>query len=350
MEESEDSYWQASKVKDSRKKRNIFDDDVTVEKASEIAIYKKSLHGDDGDDDDAIGWNDDVISPSTQINFQPKNRSEQQLQQQQQQQQPHNSAPSSMPRPTFDPRNDPPPRPLASYMTHNRSRSEVLVGGMGKLSLSQSPSLLTEPSLSTRVSEPSIAAVMDSGILNVVSVGPQSSRQKDDEIQYLRTQLQNAEKALGVSKLKVEETVKRMILGQPFSLEQYRSKQEKLDLLDKAIATHDGNAIIAVVVFLKRTLKEQLFNLELMRRPVAVEQYLAYLKAHFNLHQYEHMLQLLGKAEDQAMLKLRQAVTVEDPVAKMDRLRTCQHSTIRRIRRAILFTLASASALASHLG
>jgi hypothetical protein len=32
-------------------------------------------------------------------------------------------------------------------------------------------------------------------------------------------------------------------------LEQYKSKEEKLALLDKAIATHDGNAIIAVSQF-----------------------------------------------------------------------------------------------------
>lgn len=33
---------------------------------------------------------------------------------------------------------------------------------------------------------------------------------------------------------------------QPFSLELYKSKSEKLALLDKAIGTHDGNAITAV--------------------------------------------------------------------------------------------------------
>jgi len=45
------------------------------------------------------------------------------------------------------------------------------------------------------------------------------------------------------------------------------------------------------VVFVKRTLRDQLFHLELLRRPLAVEQYLAFLRAHFNLHDYEHMLQ-----------------------------------------------------------
>lgn len=46
-----------------------------------------------------------------------------------------------------------------------------------------------------------------------------------------------------------------------------------------------------IVLFLKRTLKEQLFNLELMRRRPAVDQYMSYLKAHYNTREYEHMLQ-----------------------------------------------------------
>jgi len=35
---------------------------VTVEKASEIAIFRKSLH--DAEEEEGIGWNDDVLTPS----------------------------------------------------------------------------------------------------------------------------------------------------------------------------------------------------------------------------------------------------------------------------------------------
>ena len=37
-----------------------------------------------------------------------------------------------------------------------------------------------------------------------------------------------------------------LLFFQPFALEAYKSKEEKLELLDTAIKTHDGNAIIAV--------------------------------------------------------------------------------------------------------
>ena len=36
------------------------------------------------------------------------------------------------------------------------------------------------------------------------------------------------------------------LLFQPFTLEGFRSKEQKLELLDTALQTHDGNAIIAV--------------------------------------------------------------------------------------------------------
>ena len=36
---------------------------------------------------------------------------------------------------------------------------------------------------------------------------------------------------------------------QPYSLEMYKSKEDKLALLDEAIKLHDGNAIIAVSLY-----------------------------------------------------------------------------------------------------
>lgn len=56
-----------------------------------------------------------------------------------------------------------------------------------------------------------------------------------------------------------EDTVKRMLLGQPYSLECYRSHEDKLAVLDTALATLDGSAILATIFHLKNTVKKNMF-------------------------------------------------------------------------------------------
>ncbi|VDK66959.1 unnamed protein product [Anisakis simplex] len=58
----------------------------------------------------------------------------------------------------------------------------------------------------------------------------------------------------------------------------YRSKREKLELLDEALRSFDGNAITAVILFLRRSLSESLFREILLEKSVAADHYVAYLK------------------------------------------------------------------------
>lgn len=48
----------------------------------------------------------------------------------------------------------------------------------------------------------------------------------------------------------VNDTVAKILLGYPYSLELYRSLKSKTELLDAAIAVGDGNAILAVSVWI----------------------------------------------------------------------------------------------------
>ena len=48
------------------------------------------------------------------------------------------------------------------------------------------------------------------------------------------------------SPLPVADTVSRIILGERYSLEPYRSLKDKLSLLDAAVGNHDGNTILVV--------------------------------------------------------------------------------------------------------
>lgn len=73
-------------------------------------------------------------------------------------------------------------------------------------------------------------------------------------------------------------TISKIISGKPCSLEVYRSLKDKTDLLDEAIFSKNGNAILQVVLHLSKTLKKTLFYRILQQRPSALLHYLNYLK------------------------------------------------------------------------
>ncbi|NXV17067.1 SPE39 protein, partial [Cepphus grylle] len=75
-----------------------------------------------------------------------------------------------------------------------------------------------------------------------------------------------------------KDTVRRMQRGKICSLERFRSLQDKLVLLDEAVAGHDGNVITAVLIFLKRTLRREILFRELEVRQVALCHLIHFLK------------------------------------------------------------------------
>uniref|UniRef100_A0A8C7VMD8 Spermatogenesis-defective protein 39 homolog n=1 Tax=Oncorhynchus mykiss TaxID=8022 RepID=A0A8C7VMD8_ONCMY len=75
-----------------------------------------------------------------------------------------------------------------------------------------------------------------------------------------------------------EETVKRMQQGKVYSLEKFRSLQDKLLLLDEAVNAHDGNVITAVLIYLKKSLSKEILFRELITREIALRHYIHYLK------------------------------------------------------------------------
>lgn len=120
-----------------------------------------------------------------------------------------------------------------------------------------------------------------------------------------------------------EKTVRNMILGLEYSLEEYRSKKSKLDLLNAAENTHDGNTIIEVVLYLRNTFKKSIFQREIMSFPDALNVYLAYLKENHEIDELINMLLLADKVKDAAFIKYEAAVTIEDPKRKLQRIENC---------------------------
>lgn len=58
----------------------------------------------------------------------------------------------------------------------------------------------------------------------------------------------------------------------------YKSKHDKVKLLKEAIDSQDGNAILAVALFIKRTLNKDSFHGILINNPIALNQYIFYLE------------------------------------------------------------------------
>ncbi|KAL1434985.1 hypothetical protein MTO96_001541 [Rhipicephalus appendiculatus] len=123
-----------------------------------------------------------------------------------------------------------------------------------------------------------------------------------------------------------EETVRNIVIGQPYFLGQHRSKEDKIALLNEAVRIQDGNAIIAVLLFLKQTLKQSLFNQELMQRPRAVSHYLSHLRAVQDNSQLMDVLGMLGRAEDAAMIKYKLAVETPEAATRLRNLQSCYKS------------------------
>uniref|UniRef100_UPI003AABA950 spermatogenesis-defective protein 39 homolog isoform X9 n=1 Tax=Centroberyx gerrardi TaxID=166262 RepID=UPI003AABA950 len=97
-----------------------------------------------------------------------------------------------------------------------------------------------------------------------------------------------------------EETVQRMQQGKVFSLEKFRSLQDKLLLLDQAVSVHDGNVITAVLIYLKKSLSKEVLFRELESRQTALRHFIHYLTETKEQRLLMELFRALGRTEDMA--------------------------------------------------
>uniref|UniRef100_W5LIS1 Spermatogenesis-defective protein 39 homolog n=1 Tax=Astyanax mexicanus TaxID=7994 RepID=W5LIS1_ASTMX len=116
-------------------------------------------------------------------------------------------------------------------------------------------------------------ALFSFNILAVISFTDTSTRAYAPELRKPKSECKDY-----MSDWSPEETVRRMRKGRAYSLERFRSLQDKLLLLDEAVSLHDGNVITAVLIYLKRSLSKEILFRELMVREVALRHYVHYLK------------------------------------------------------------------------
>ncbi|CAG9759604.1 unnamed protein product [Ceutorhynchus assimilis] len=74
-----------------------------------------------------------------------------------------------------------------------------------------------------------------------------------------------------------EETIKKMILGHNYNLRSYTKFRDKINILEKSLETCDANVIIEAILYLRGTLKTNIFYHQLAKRKLALKHYGYYL-------------------------------------------------------------------------
>ncbi|XP_053470427.1 spermatogenesis-defective protein 39 homolog [Ictalurus furcatus] len=124
-----------------------------------------------------------------------------------------------------------------------------------------------------------------------------------------------------VSDRSPEETIRRMRKGKAYSLERFRSLQDKLLLLDEAVSAHDGNVITAVLIYLKKSLDKEILFRELMLREIALRHYVHYLKEMGEQKLLVELMKALGRTEDMAFMQYKEHMNIKDEVERRDFLK-----------------------------
>ena len=160
------------------------------------------------------------------------------------------------------------------------------------------------------------------------------------ELSLARRQLEKIQQARFVP-LHPKETVRCIFLGQPYSLEFYKTWLDKLALIDAAIELCDGNAILAVTLFLRQTLSRSKLAEALATRPQAIRQLAVYLEKRGQFNDLIDLYSSLGQYHEAALVQYK-ASLVETGRGGMD-------GKIRKIKAALSTSFFSQSSDSSHL-
>ncbi|GMS80031.1 hypothetical protein PENTCL1PPCAC_2206 [Pristionchus entomophagus] len=127
--------------------------------------------------------------------------------------------------------------------------------------------------------------------------------------------------------LEVNEAVRRMLTGETVSLDLYKSKEDKMKLLDAAIAIVDHHVILAVLYFLKSTLIETFFRDILLRKSEAAEVYIEHLKTTRDIHELTTTLFALGRNSEAAMIEFAGVCKTRDVKTRVGAVKRCLTSS-----------------------
>jgi len=99
------------------------------------------------------------------------------------------------------------------------------------------------------------------------------------------------------------ETVELMLQREPFMLDHLRGLDDKQELLEAAIASHDSEVILEAALFLRRTLKKSRFLGLLKGYPSAIDNLVAFWKKKYEFDLVAELLTDLGRSRERALFE-----------------------------------------------
>lgn len=291
-------------------KKNIFDDDVSIEAAKKIIISSRvDLEDEFEEDAEIIGVDGSHAVRYGTSKTMPDLSSQ---------------ATPAVPSPAFLRSNTAAPEPKHSFGSFQRASGHVRSQSLTIAPLKPGGDPFPKISMVSENtgSSSSLSLSIEDAVGSGGRKGPMDIEQMQQEIQQLKRRLLAAKRERW-TQLPVDLTLRRIVKGEPYSLEHYRALEDKLGLLDKAVALMDGNAITAAVLHLKATVKRTTFQNELMLRPVAANHFLSYLRGHYDHVELVDTLSMLGRTEEAAIMKYKLACSSGDPGTKVSMLKTC---------------------------
>ncbi|XP_040581571.1 spermatogenesis-defective protein 39 homolog [Lepeophtheirus salmonis] len=158
---------------------------------------------------------------------------------------------------------------------------------------------------------------------------PTDPKKLENEVRYLRRQAEKLKNSRYFP-LHPKDTIKDILFDREYSFEFYKTFDLKKELLDAALDIGDGNAILAVVLFLRKTLNDQKLTEILLTRPVAVNHLVAYLESRNMFNDLAHLHSSLGNYEDNSFAEYKKII-LESPSLehKVKRLKIYLQNTFR---------------------
>ncbi|RZF35274.1 hypothetical protein LSTR_LSTR014263 [Laodelphax striatellus] len=183
----------------------------------------------------------------------------------------------------------------SSSKVHSTLNEVIGTGGSTSISVTDSKKK-NIPDLSELISEKSLNIVLEADHEFDPSLISKGKIPIDEEVKLLRRQVQNR-----WDPIEEKITVQRMVLGQPYTLELYKTLDRKKNLLNCAIDVGDGAAILAE----------------------AADHYIHYLSTRMQVNDLTDILTMLGRNKDASMKQFEVACQISNTQRQMKRLTSC---------------------------
>jgi len=118
--------------------------------------------------------------------------------------------------------------------------------------------------------------------------------------------------------------IREIINGHSYYLHHIKSKENKIRLLDLAIDSCDGDAIITIILFMKQTLNSKIFKNEISNRSEAINHYINYLKLTNQWIELSSFQSMLDRSDDAAITAYSQAIKPKLLASKITNLKRCR--------------------------